>query len=323
MSLSADKMSSSNATDSGLRIARKIVIKVWGTLLLIFFAIGTALASVPDFDEDHAFFLLEAQCAFGPRNPGSWGHTECLEFLQREMSFWADTVILQPFTYYSSDQDDTLHLTNIIGRIAPTNRARILLCAHWDTRPYADQDPNPANRDTPILGANDGASGVAILLEIARRCALNRPPVGVDIVLFDGEDYGREGVLDDYLLGSKYYAKNLPPPAPRFGILLDMVGDRDLKIPKEQGSYSLARDVVEKVWGVARELKISSFEQEVGRPVYDDHMPLNEIGIPTIDIIDFDYPAWHTLRDTPSACSAQSLDDVGRVLLQVIYTERP
>ncbi|MFH1010897.1 MAG: M28 family peptidase [bacterium] len=298
------------------------ISKIWAGFLLLF-CVSVLNAAVPDFDEDHAFFLLEAQCAFGPRNPGSWGHSQCLEFLQRELSFWADTVFVQRFTHHSQGRRETIELTNIIGRLNPEKRDRILLCAHWDTRPVADHDPKPENRNTPILGANDGASGVAVLLEIARRCALYPPPIGMDIVLFDGEDYGFDGSPDEWLIGSKHFAKNLPEPAPRFGILLDLVGDRDLRIPMEQASYALARNIVEKVWSVARELNITSFQHEVGQAVYDDHMPLNEVGIPTIDIVDFDYPAWHTLRDTPSACSAKSLDDVGRVLLQVIYTEKP
>jgi len=292
-------------------------------LLCLCFGVRQGMTAVPDFDEAHAFFLLEAQCALGPRNPGSWGHGQCLEFLKRELGYWTDTVFVQSFLYYSSDRKETLELTNIIGRIAPEKNARILLCAHWDTRPTADQDPDPKNHSTPILGANDGASGVAILLEIARRCALKSPGIGVDFVFFDGEDYGREGVLDDYVIGSKHFAKNVPVPVPRFGILLDMVGDRDLRIPKEQASYTLARDIVEKVWRAARDLGIKTFDNTVGRGVYDDHLALNEAGIPTIDIIDFDYPPWHTLQDVPSACSAKSLDDVGRVLLQIIYNEKP
>lgn len=277
--------------------------------------------AAPEFDKDHAFFLLEAQCALGPRNPNSWGHSECLEFLKRELSFWADTTFVQSFTYDSPGRNTTLELTNIIGRLHLQKRKRILLCAHWDTRPVADHDPNPANRETPILGANDGASGVAVLLEIARCCALNPPPVGIDIVFFDGEDYGLDGIADDWLIGSKYFAKHNPlsSPRPRYGILLDLIGDRDLRIPKEQASYHYARDIVEKVWNAARELGISSFHNEIGQQVYDDHIPLNEAGLPTIDIIDFDYSVWHTVRDVPSACSPKSLDDVGRVLLHVIY----
>ena len=296
----------------------------WFVLLFAFCILAlSATAAEPEFDEDHAFFLLKAQCAFGPRNPGSWGHAQCLEFLRRELSYWADTVFVQPFTYFSHGRNQTLNLTNIIAQIKPGRRTRILLCAHWDTRPVADHDPKPENRNTPILGANDGASGVAVLLEIARRCALDPPAVGVDIALFDGEDYGLDDVPDDWLIGSKHFAKDIARPFPRYGILLDMIGDHDLRIPMEEASFYFARDIVEKVWRVARDLGITSFQHEVGKPVYDDHIPLNEAGLPTIDIVDFDYPPWHTLRDVPAACSPKSLDDVGRVVLHVIYNEKP
>jgi glutaminyl-peptide cyclotransferase len=283
----------------------------------------SARAAVPEFDEDHAFFLLEAQCAFGPRDPGSEGHRQCLEFLRRELSYWADTVFVQSFTHHSQGRGKTFELTNIIGRTKPERRDRILLCAHWDTRPVADHDPTPENRNTPILGANDGASGVAVLLEIARQCALSPPDVGLDIVLLDGEDYGFDESPDEWLIGSKHFAKDIPLPFPRYGILLDMIGDRDLEIPAEQASYYYAPGIVEKVWTAARDLGISTFQHEVGRSVYDDHIPLNEAGLPTIDIVDFDYAYWHTVRDTPAECSPKSLDDVGRVVLHVIYNEKP
>jgi len=283
----------------------------------------SSTAAVPEFDQNHAFFLIEAQCAFGPRDPGSEGHRQCLEFLWRELSFWTDTVFVQSFTHHSQGRRKTIELTNIIGRTKPTERDRILLCAHWDTRPVADHDPIPENRSTPILGANDGASGVAVVLEIARRCALSPPDIGLDIILFDGEDYGFDDSPDEWLIGSKHFAKNIPRPFPRYGILLDMIGDRDLEIPVEQASYYYAPGIVDKVWSAARNLGISTFQQEIGRSVYDDHIPLNEAGLPTIDIVDFDYAFWHTVHDTPANCSRKSLEDVGRVLLHVIYNEKP
>ncbi len=305
-----------------LRFADKFFI-VFILVLVFTFGHSSAYAEVPEFDDRHAFFLLEAQCALGPRNPGSMGHAQCIEFLQRELSFWADTVFLQTFTYDSKDRGTTLELSNIIGRLKPDVHERILLCAHWDTRPVADHDPNPDNRDTPILGANDGASGVAVLLEIARRCALEPPDIGVDIVLFDGEDYGIDGSPTDWLIGSKYFATHPVIPRVRYGILLDLIGDRDLHIPIEDASFAYAREIVEKIWRAAGDLGIAAFENKFGLAVYDDHIPLNEVGLPTVDIIDFDYEFWHTVRDTPAECSPQSLEDVGRVLLHVIYNEKP
>jgi glutaminyl-peptide cyclotransferase len=273
------------------------------------------------FDGDRAFFYLEAQVAFGPRVPGSSAHQQCLEYLQRELSYFADSVWTQPFNYHSSDRNETLSLTNIVGRFAPQKRDRVLLCAHWDSRPFADQDPDPKNRSTPIPGANDGASGVAILLEAARQLAADPVKVGVDIAFFDGEDYGREGNLDDYLLGAKNYAKNLPDPLPKFVVLLDMVGDEDLHIPQEIYSMRNAPTILAKIYDAAKRVKATAFERREGIPVVDDHIPFLQAGIPAVDLIDFDYPYWHTLEDTPGHCSAKSLDQVGRTLMDMLRHE--
>jgi len=275
------------------------------------------------FDQERAFVMLEAQCAFGPRNPNSEGHEACLRFLERELRFWADTVWLQPFTYDSRHTGETLKLTNIIGQFRPSQPVRIALAAHWDTRPMADRDPNPENHNTPILGANDGASGVAVLLEIARQLDLQPPEVGVDILLFDGEDYGVEGVLEDYTIGSHYYVRHLQGPAPRFGILLDLIGDRDLRIPLEPHSQRYAADVLLKVYDAADRVGAMSFVRETGPAVYDDHIPFLEAQIPFVDLIDFDYEFWHTVEDVPKNCSAQSLGEVGRTVMEVLRNERP
>jgi Zn-dependent M28 family amino/carboxypeptidase len=204
-----------------------------------------------------------------------------------------------------------------------------LLCAHWDTRPRADHDQNIERRNEPILGANDGASGVAVLLEIASLMSKQPPPVGVDIVLFDGEDYGLEGDTPNYLLGSRHFADTKPPEyVPRFGILLDMVGDRSLEISKEGNSVAFAPDIVELVWATARSLNCPEFVDVVVEPITDDHVPLNEAGIKTVDLIDFRYPDethryWHTHEDTPDKCSVESLEVVGTVLTHVVYTQTP
>jgi len=281
---------------------------------------GAAYAAAP-FDQDNAFYYLEAQCALGPRNPGSPGHAQCLAFLKRELALWADTVYEQPFEYKSPDTYETLNLTNIIARIHPAQRDRVLFSAHWDTRPFADRDPDPAKRKTPIPGADDGASGVAVLLEMARQLSANPVKVGVDIVLTDGEDYGREEVVADYLLGAKYFAKNLPDPPPRFGILLDMIGQRDLKIPMEEYSVKYAKPVMDKIWTAAARQNATAFVRENGIPVIDDHLPMLEQKIPMVDLIDFNYPYWHTTDDTPAHCSANSLGQVGRTLMDVLAHE--
>lgn len=282
------------------------------------------MTPIPEFSGLRAFDLLLKQTSFGPRNPGSEGHRSCLAFLIGSLKGTADEVRVQEFTHpgYGGEK---LRLTNVIASFNPAAASRILLCAHWDTRPRADRDDNRAKRELPILGANDAGSGVAVLLEIASLLKNAPPPVGVDIVLFDGEDYGKEGDTDMYLLGSRYFARTKSPDyLPRFGILLDMVGDTQLDLPKEINSVRYAPDIVNLVWGTARELGITQFDDQTGDEILDDHVPLNEAGIKTIDIIDFAYPDashryWHTHNDTPEHCSSESLAAVGTVVTHVIY----
>jgi hypothetical protein len=287
-----------------------------------------AAMSVPKFDGSRAFAQLEKQVGFGPRVPNTPAHMNCLGYLENEMRRYADAVELQPFTHPGYD-GNALELTNLIASFNLKTASRILLCAHWDSRPRADQDSNPQNRSKPVPGANDGASGVAVLLEIARILKSQPPPIGVDVVLFDGEDYGKEGDLDNYLLGSRYFAHNKPSSfLPMYGILLDMVGDAQLEIPKERNSLRLAPDIVDLVWSVARDVGSTAFVNAAGQDVFDDHIPLNQVGIKTIDLIDFHYPDethmyWHTVEDTPDKCAPESLEQVGTVLLHLIYRRSP
>lgn len=277
----------------------------------------------PQFDGAKAFTLLTAQTSFGPRNPNSTGHQRCLEFLTGELRKYADNVVQQSFS--ETGYGEVLKLTNVFASFNVQEQKRILLLAHWDTRPRAEMDEDPAKRNLPILGANDGASGVAVLLELARMFKESPPPVGVDILLTDGEDYGdaeKDGNNKLYFLGAKYFAKTKSPSYnPVFGILLDMVGDRDLQIPMEQHSIRYAPAVMDLVWATAEEVGKSQFIRVPGELVSDDHIPLNEVGIPTIDIIDFQYPYWHTHQDTPDKCSKESLEAVGTVLSAMIYTK--
>lgn len=283
---------------------------------------------IPAFSGARAFEFLVRQTRFGPRNPGSSGHTSCREFLANEMRKYADEVRLQEFSHRGY-QGERLELTNVIASFNAQAASRILLCAHWDTRPRAENDENKARRHEPIIGANDGASGVAVLLELASLFKERPPQVGVDLVLFDGEDYGLEGDIASYLLGSRYFAAHKPVDySPRFGILVDMVGDKFLDVPKEQHSVKYAPDVLEMVWSKARELGYAQFTDEVGELITDDHLPLNEVGIKTIDLIDFNYPDptnrfWHSHKDIPENCSAESLEAVGTVLTHVVYTRIP
>ncbi len=281
----------------------------------------------PRFDGRNAYTYLLKQTAFGPRNPNSAGHESCLAFLSQTMRSFADTVESQPFV--QDGYGEKLSLTNILARFKPGAPHRVLFLAHWDTRPRADNDPNPAHRNQPILGANDGASGVAVLLELAALLKQTPPPIGVDLLLVDGEDYGQEGQHDLYLLGSRYFASHLPPGyAPRFAVLLDMVGDSYLELPKEGYSTQYAPDIVNLIWDTAKNLGVRQFVDAKGETIIDDHLPLNDAGIKTVDIIDFNYPDqsnryWHSLNDTPDHCSAESLEAVGTVMTNVIFQQRP
>jgi glutaminyl-peptide cyclotransferase len=212
-----------------------------------------------------------------------------------------------------------LELTNIIASFYPEMKRRLILCAHWDTRPFADKDSNPENRSQPILGANDGASGVALLLEIASLLPTKKPKWGVDIVFFDGEDYGSEGRYDMYCLGSQFFSKNLGDYHPEFGILLDLIGDENLEIYREGYSDRHAKHIVDLIWSKAKELNSVSFRDSIKHWVLDDHLPLIGVGIPCVDLIDLDYPYWHTLEDTPDKCSPRSLKEVGEVILKILY----
>lgn len=288
----------------------------------------TKQVSIPKFDGKKAFAYLKAQTDFGARVPGSDAHKKCLNYLQLELHKFADAVSLQPFKHIGY-LGETIQMTNIISSFNSKATTRILLLAHWDCRPRADLDPDPKNHNKPILGANDAASGVAVLLEIARHLKLNPPTIGIDMLFTDGEDYGKEGDLKNYLLGAKYFANNLPQGfKPTFGILLDMIGDSELEILKEPYSMRYAPDIVELVWSTAKELNVYQFVDEVREyGVIDDHLPLNEVGIKTINIIDFEYPDeshryWHTLEDTPDKCSPESLEAVGMVVMNVIYKYR-
>jgi hypothetical protein len=280
-------------------------------------------ASQPAFDEKNAYAHLVRQCDFGPRNPGSLGHLKCRDYLVATLKKYTDKVDLQAFPMFIPGSQKPIEAFNIIARFNPSQTQRIILCAHWDTRPWADKDSDPAKHNTPILGANDGASGVAVLLEMARLFHSQPPPLGVDIVLFDGEDAGESGESQGWIQGSEYFVKSLKTSAhPLFVILIDMIGDKDLQIYKESYSWEYARGIVNSVWEAAAELGIQEFKDTVRYAVLDDHIPFLRMGIPCIDIIDFDYPYWHTTQDTPDKCSAASLGQVGRVLVRVVYTQK-
>ncbi|MFZ5515447.1 MAG: M28 family peptidase [Candidatus Zhuqueibacterota bacterium] len=274
---------------------------------------------IPEFDAKNAFRILEAQCQFGPRVPGTASHVQCKDYLVESLKKYTPHVSEQAFQV-KLEPAKPATCYNIIANFHPNRTNRMLLCAHWDTRPWADRDPDPANHNKPVPGASDGASGVAILLEIARIIHIAEPKYGVDIVLFDAEDFGSYGNNDSWALGSKQFARSVVRNYhPEIGILLDLVGDADQQIYMEVNSNKYAQPIVKRVWDIADDLGIGTFIPEVMYEVYDDHLNLLEAGIPCIDIIDFDYDYWHTVEDTPDKCSPQSLENVGRVVREILY----
>ena len=292
----------------------------------------------PAFIADSAMAYCQAQCDFGPRTMNSKAHDLCEEWIVNKFKGFGLEVETQKADLTGWD-GTKLHSTNIIAHFNPQAERRILICAHWDSRPWADNDPDSTNWHKPVLAANDGASGVGVMLEVARLLQNDTTlAIGVDLVCFDAEDYGtpqwaekNEDSENTWALGAQYWAKNLPENyKPQFGILLDMVGGQGAKFYQEQFSLRYAASIVDKVWSAARHAGYGSmFTNEVGGQITDDHIPVNEAGIPTVDIIPF-YPdcrqssfgpTWHTINDDMEHLDANTLKAVGQTLIQVIYSE--
>jgi len=299
--------------------------------------------TIPDYEEkavfngDSAFVHVARQVDFGPRVPGTDAHEKCLQYIVSKLnSYGADTIILQSFNAEAFN-GDILPLTNVTARYNPDAKRRILLAAHWDTRPWADHDINSDARRKPIPGANDGGSGVAVLLEIARQLQTTPLQTGVDLVFFDGEDYGdseRWGNSDStWCLGSQYWADNKPYKAaavtPEYAIVFDMVGGKNAKFHREVFSDINAKDVVDKVWSLARRSGMgASFVNSTGGSIIDDHLQINRVGIPSIVIIESNNPytqsfnpTWHTQSDDMSNIDRKSLRAAGQTVLNLLYEE--
>ncbi len=298
----------------------------------------------PSFNADSAYAFTKAQCDFGPRDMNSRGHDLCGEWIVSKFKEYGCKVTTQTTTLAGYD-GTKLRSRNIMASINPEATTRILLCAHWDSRPWADNDPDSANWRKPILAANDAASGVAVMLELARiirkskdEKAFNKQ-LGIDFVCFDAEDWGTPqwadvaDNADSWALGAQYWSKNLPQGyEARYGILLDMVGGVGAKFYREGMSMQYAPEIVKKVWRAAREVGFGSyFPKEDGGVITDDHVPVNQFAkIPTIDIIPYYAdcqqssfgPTWHTLADNMENIDKNTLKAVGQTLVQVIYKEK-
>lgn len=289
-----------------------------------------ATAQVPQFSGDSALTFAKTQCDFGPRVPATEAHKQCAQWLEATMKSLCDSAWVQHGDVTTFDGKH-LQLSNIIGVVNPDAEQRILLMAHWDCRPWADNDPDPANHRKPVMGANDGASGVAVLLELARQMKAKRPNVGIDIVLVDAEDWGNSDDEDSWALGTQYWAAHphYGDAKPMFGVVVDMVGASGAKFAREYFSTQYAPSFVEMVWSAAADAGFGAyFTNSSGGAVTDDHIAVNKVaGIPCLDIIDMRtdsptgfYDGWHTTRDTFDRLDAGTLRAVGQTLTSVIYS---
>jgi glutaminyl-peptide cyclotransferase len=302
---------------------------------------GAPAAARPTFQEVRAFADIGNQVAFGPRAPGTTGHQQCLDWLIAQLTPLADRVVRQDFSA-STAFGGPYPFTNLIATFNESAAGDAwMVAAHWDTRPEADEDPDPANRHKPVPGANDGGSGVAVLLEMARALKAQAPSHPVYLAFFDAEDSGKSGVdmiYSGFCIGSKQMANNWPGglAKPQNVIVIDIVGgtakhnDRlgnpngsndKFDLPEELNSVEVAPALVSNVWGTAQRLGHTAFESRLGLAMIDDHAPFIAAGYKAIDIIDFPFPEWHTIDDTVEYCSASALHQVGDTLLEVLYAK--
>jgi glutaminyl-peptide cyclotransferase len=311
----------------------KIILPAAAVIIIAVVLLFVIKKPRPVFDGNKAFAELVKQVEFGPRICGTEGHEKTKEYLTVQLKKYADMVSEQPFDF--KDVHDTSKIykgTNIVAsfNLSENVSKRVLLCAHWDSRPVADNDPDVSKRNLPIPAANDGASGVAVLLEMARLFAESKPNIGVDIVFFDLEDIGEEQDSSNvkvpknpFGVGSEIFVRDNPSYTPEFGILLDMVGDKNLQLPKESYSNRMAKNIVDKVWQAAAQVGSKAFIYAQGGGIMDDHIAFLRKSIPVIDLIHFPFPkTWHTTNDLPESCSSASLQQVGNVLVEVIYNEK-
>ncbi len=298
----------------------------------------TTKVATPVFNGDSAYQYVARQVAFGPRVPNTPEHTACANYLAAELKRFGADVIVQEADVVAFD-NTVLKAKNIIGQFNPEKNNRILLFAHWDTRPFADYDADASKHNTPIDGANDGGSGVGVLLEIARQIGQAGHHLGIDIIFFDAEDYGQPNHLDlpykedTWCLGSQYWGKNPHKPnyTARYGILLDMVGAKNALFYKELYSMEFAPELVERVWNTGSDLGYGQyFAYDQGGMITDDHVYVNQLtNIPCIDIIQHDPSSptsfgsfWHTHNDNMDNIDKNTLKAVGQTVLEVIYSEK-
>ncbi len=274
-------------------------------------------------DGQRVLKLIERQVAMGPRVPETASHAACRELITHTLDSLGFKTRVHSFEHYDSLEQRTLQLHNIVGESAhdTAGAAVILLCAHYDSRPRCDMDPDSTRQLDSLPGANDGASAVALLLELAGIFAETPPKIPVTFVFLDGEDWGQEGDIAQYCIGSKEFARQANPMKYRFAIVIDIFAHSNATFRREGYSDRYARIVNDKIWGAAKRQGASRFIDSLSIPVYDDQVPLLMAGIPSTDIIDMSYKQWHTTQDLPHFCDPEVMAEVGNVLADAIYAE--
>lgn len=277
----------------------------------------------PPFDSHRAFGYLEAQVAFGPRVPGSLAWQRAQAYYHEHFSKQGLSVDFQATNFFDPYSKTDKPLVNVIARAKGSDASLppLLFVAHYDSRPRTDRHSDPTRRSDSLPGANDGASGVAVLMELANMFAQTPPACDIVLLLTDGEDWGEEGDHQYYLLGAQYFAQQGIHGKYRFGIVIDLIGDKDLQVFREGYSQQYNEPLNDMVWETAKRLNLPGFQDMVRHTVIDDHLPINAGGVPAIVLIDFDYEYWHTEKDLPENCSPESLAQIGRLLAEIAYNK--
>jgi glutaminyl-peptide cyclotransferase len=272
------------------------------------------------FSADGALVHVAKQVSFGPRVAGTAARDSAASYIAHTLERYGARVTVQPFEMDDPYTTGRIRLVNVIGSFGPDEKRRLMLASHYDSRPWADQEPDSSLHHTPIPGAVDGATSTAILLEIGRLAGERAPgELGLDLVFFDGEDYGREGDLNHYLLGSRHFAANLEGYRPAAAILIDMVGGVGTRVRREGISEQQAKPLLDYVFARAEELGIDYFEPVSGGTIYDDHVPLLQAGIHAIDLFGYGFTSWHTLKDDMSAVDRERVQQTGELLRALVY----
>jgi glutaminyl-peptide cyclotransferase len=285
-------------------------------LLLSWLSCGRAQ---PTFDADRAWAHLVKQVDYGPRVPGSAARDSVAHYLTRTLVVYGGEVSTQRFEVADPYADRIIPMINVIANFYPERDKRVMLAAHYDSRPRADEEDSDSLKALPVPGANDGASGVAVLLEIARLIGSNDPGLGVDLLFFDGEDYGKKSDLDYYLLGSNYFVSTRPDFRPVCGVLLDMVAGKGSIIAREGYSRTHAPELTDTLFARAERLSLEFFRALDAGAIYDDHVPFLRAGIPVVDLFGYEYAWWHTVDDVPENCSRDRLRQVGTLMVDFLY----